>query len=32
MQERYMDNLSIHPELDLNLSFEAASIGGPDKN
>jgi hypothetical protein len=31
MQERYRDDLSIHPELDLELWLEAVSVDGPDK-
>jgi hypothetical protein len=32
MQERYRDDLSTHPELDLELWLEAVSVDGPDKN
>jgi hypothetical protein len=32
MQERYRDDLSTHPELDLELWLEAVSVDGPNKN
>jgi DNA-directed RNA polymerase subunit L len=32
LNERYEDNLSTHLDLDLDLSLEAGSSGGPDRN
>jgi len=32
LKERYEDNLSTHPDLDLDLLLEARLLGGPNRN
>jgi hypothetical protein len=32
LKERYEDDLSTHPDLDLDLLLKVGSFGGPDRN